>query len=496
MWTGNPPNKTIAKALIDLKLALQQRKFLIAGAIAARILLKVPTHPTAYYLLGMSAYMQNDLDKAIINFVKAFLYGLIDPEAHVNYANIVGQKGHYQLALNHLNNAIILQPNYQKAWLMGYQLAATIGDTDSTIFFAQGLVQHFSEADIHWVYAANAYHTNIEDENAIKILKTGLELFPNSPESQVTLAGILELQHKLEEAEELVFQILKIFPDRVDALVLQARIHRRNHRLNEAIVTLNNVIKTTSAQDKQLSNIHAEFAALYQLQSDYDSAWQHAINMNHSIGSERLFQGQWQQIEQQLAEIKSTEILTNGDSKVDVQQNLSVAFIVGFPRTGSTLLEQLLVNTFDSISVSESSAVPNIEKTIFDQFERRWWQLSPSEFSQLDKPSLVSVAEDTYGLSQKTDNQTAVVDKNLFNILRLPLIEKLFPYSTIIRVVRHPLDTLVSCYFSNFQSTDAWHNDLQKTATYLAWIDNYWHHISKQLCLKIHEVKYEDLVNN
>lgn len=496
MWTGIPQKKTIANALIDLKLALQQRRFPIAETIAEHILLKVPTHPTAYYLLGMSAFMQNDLGKAIINLRQAFSYGLVDPVAHVNYANIVGQKGHHHLALNHLNNAVSLQPNFQKAWLMGYQLAATIGDTDATIFFAQGLVKNFPEVDIHWSYAANAYHTNIEDEKAIKTLKAGLELFPDSPELQVALAGILELQHKLEEADKLVSQILKVLPDRVDALVLQARIDRRNHRLNEAIATLNNVLKSTNTADKQLSNIHAEYVALYQLQSDYESAWQHAIKMNHAIGSERSLQGQWQAIEQQLAEIKNTGLLTYRDLNVEVKENFSVAFIVGFPRTGSTLIEKLLLNTFNSISVSESRAVPNIEKTIFDTFERPWWQLTPSEFSRLDKQSLVSVAENAYGLSRNTDKHTAVVDKNLFNILRLPLIETLFPYSTIIRVVRHPLDTLVSCYFANFQSTDAWHTDLQKTASYLAWIDNYWHHISIQLRLKVHVVNYEDLVKN
>jgi hypothetical protein len=54
----------------------------------------------------------------------------------------------------------------------------------------------------------------------------------------------------------------------------------------------------------------------------------------------------------------------------------------------------------------------------------------------------------------------------------------------------------VSCYFANFQSTDAWHTDLQKTASYLAWVDNYWQQISSQLCLNVHVVKYEDLVKN
>jgi tetratricopeptide (TPR) repeat protein len=309
IWTGIPRKKTIANALIDLKLALQQRKFLIAETIAERIILKVPIHPTAHYLLGMSAFMQNDLGTATINIRKAFDYGLLDPVAHLNYANIVGQNGQHHLALHHLKSAVTLQSDYHKAWIMGYELSGMVGATESLNYFAQGLVKNFPEVDKHWYYAANAYHANIQDEKAIETLATGLELFPNSSDLQLSLAAILELQHKLKEAKKLVTKVLALSPERVDAQVLQAKIFRRNGCLNDALHTLNVAIKTVSTDDKLLSNIHAEYIALYQLQSDYENVWLHALKMNKAIGSERLQQGQWQQIKQQLTEIKNNKTL-------------------------------------------------------------------------------------------------------------------------------------------------------------------------------------------
>jgi hypothetical protein len=91
-----------------------------------------------------------------------------------------------------------------------------------------------------------------------------------------------------------------------------------------------------------------------------------------------------------------------------------------------------------------------------------------------------------------------VVDKFPLHMTRMPLIHRLFPDARIIFVERHPCDSLLSCFMSNFQLNVAMRsfNDLEEAArTYDAAFDS-WTRAEALLPLRVHRIRYERMVED
>lgn len=129
----------------------------------------------------------------------------------------------------------------------------------------------------------------------------------------------------------------------------------------------------------------------------------------------------------------------------------SPVFIVGFPRSGTTLLEQMLDAHPGLQSMDENPFFNRLadrmkchDEGIMDKLEL----LQQSDCDELRKQYLVMVSEK---IPRRWDAQ--LVDKNPLNMLWLPLMHRLFPKAKFILAVRHPCDVILSCYMQNFRSS-------------------------------------------
>ena len=128
----------------------------------------------------------------------------------------------------------------------------------------------------------------------------------------------------------------------------------------------------------------------------------------------------------------------------------SPIFIVGFPRSGTTLLEQML----DAHPQLQSMDERPFFNVLGDDLSaaglrvpRELQRLQQSDADQL-RAAYWSLVRDKIKLSPGT----RLVDKNPLNMLWLPLIYRLFPNAKFILALRHPCDVLLSNYFQNFRS--------------------------------------------
>lgn len=133
------------------------------------------------------------------------------------------------------------------------------------------------------------------------------------------------------------------------------------------------------------------------------------------------------------------------------QRRDSPIFIVGFPRSGTTLLEQMLdahpglqsmdENPFfnrlaDKLRKHDARILSNLE------------MLQQHDCDELRKRYLAMVSE-----TVQRRSGTQLVDKNPLNMRWLPLIHRLFPHAKFILALRHPCDVILSCYMQNFRSS-------------------------------------------
>ncbi|MDP6931856.1 MAG: sulfotransferase [Myxococcota bacterium] len=170
-------------------------------------------------------------------------------------------------------------------------------------------------------------------------------------------------------------------------------------------------------------------------------------------------------------------------------------FIVGMPRSGTSLLEQILACHPEVHGAGELSHV----RRITEDLPRRLRASLPYPECRavLDRHTATDLARSHLSeLSELAGDKLIVIDKMNFNFLYLGIINELFPGARILHCTRSPLDTCLSCYCQNFNSNLAFSNRLDHLAHYHRSYQRLMEHWSRVITLPMREVVYEDLVED
>lgn len=175
----------------------------------------------------------------------------------------------------------------------------------------------------------------------------------------------------------------------------------------------------------------------------------------------------------------------------------SPVFVVGFPRSGTTLLEQMLDAHPALASMDERTYIQDA----IDDMQRDHGLAYPDGLARLDARHLDSLRARYF---ERVATQVALapgvrlVDKNPLNILRLPMMAALFPNARYILALRHPCDVLLSCYMQNFRSPVFQYlcRDLPSIASAYANAMKGWMHTTGMLSPACLTVRYEDLLDD
>ncbi|HEX5184814.1 MAG TPA: sulfotransferase [Allosphingosinicella sp.] len=169
----------------------------------------------------------------------------------------------------------------------------------------------------------------------------------------------------------------------------------------------------------------------------------------------------------------------------------SPIFIVGFPRSGTTLLDTLLMNLPSLHVLEEMPILLQVEKALGN--EARLAKLSFAEAKRLRALYYGTLAEIAPAPVGRT-----IVDKHPLHMARMALVHRLFPDAGIVFVERHPCDAVLSCFMANFQLNHAMRSfvTLEEAArTYDAVFDA-WTRAETLLPLQVHRIRYERMVED
>jgi len=172
-------------------------------------------------------------------------------------------------------------------------------------------------------------------------------------------------------------------------------------------------------------------------------------------------------------------------------------FIIGLPRTGSTLIEQVLASHPEAFAAGELNnlALQMMQKVRdlagSQQLSRqKLVQLSTQlDFESLGKAYIASTRP-------QTGHSTHFIDKMPLNFLYAGLIHLAFPAAKIIHVSRHPMDTCYAIYKRLFQDGYPWSYDLVEIASYFSAYKRLMTHWDTVMAGVIYQVNYEDFVGN
>jgi hypothetical protein len=184
----------------------------------------------------------------------------------------------------------------------------------------------------------------------------------------------------------------------------------------------------------------------------------------------------------------------NWSEELTPSKQQSPVFVVGFPRSGTTLLEVALDAHPALKSMDEQ---PFLARAIdhMGSFGLDY----PADLGKLTSDQLTLLRTQYWKQVEPLVSLSAgqrLVDKNPLNLLRLPLIRRLFPGAHTVLIARHPCDVLMSCFIQHFRAPDLAMlcRDLPTLAASYRRSFDYWYSQEARLGAATFEIRYESLV--
>lgn len=178
-----------------------------------------------------------------------------------------------------------------------------------------------------------------------------------------------------------------------------------------------------------------------------------------------------------------------------INKRHSLVFLVGFPRSGTTLLDTILRSHSEVSVVEEQQMVNAMRNHLGDSVTPAL--LATLNDHQRNELSNVYFKELATHLSSNVKHKI-VVDKFPLNINHVGLIHRIFPEAKFILALRHPYDCVLSCFMQNFQLNDAMVNflTLEDSARLYDATMRLWNEYNRVLDLNVGQLKYEDLIQD
>ncbi|HXR48683.1 MAG TPA: sulfotransferase [Candidatus Limnocylindrales bacterium] len=323
-----------------------------------------------------------------------------------------------------------------------------------------------------------------------------------SPESFARLAELYERLHRLEDASKLVDQALQLDANCVLARLTQARLSRQAGLLEEAEKILLPVLG--SAQSEMRIRGHYELGAILDRQGRYDDAMTAFLEAKAALRAKTqplLAQAKANRISRKkvLADFTAETMHRWFDFGPQLQPARRVAFLGGHPRSGTTLLEQVLDSHPDIVSAEETQvfvddALNPLRANLSGGSPLAYLEAAQADALQQSRARYFHAMELCLN---KPIGDRLLIDKNPSVTLFLAAFIRIFPEIKILIALRDPRDVALSCFMQCYvpvTPSSVTYLSLEETTEGYAHTAEEWKILSSAIKNPRLEVRYEDVV--
>lgn len=392
----NDPNLLNYKAILLTSL----NRFDDSITILNKVLSQYPKSYQTLLNLGMSMQKKNNLEKAAEYYIKAHE---VDPNAIESYLN---------LSSMYLDN----------------------DQNEKAIFYLEQLIK----TNINFEYAqhllAEANIRSLNFDRALDIHKLCIRRNPFSPKNYFLLAVDYIWAGKKREAKENLLEAIKMNSTFAEAYHALVRILDSSD-YDFYIDKLENLLKDYKFSDRDLVFIYFSLFNLYDKSKNYILATKYLLKANeirnnassYNFDNELNFNQLIKKVYEKIKKLKPINI---------VGKDINPIFIVGLPRSGTSLIEQVISNNDEIFAAGEINTLhENLKKIIYaDDLEQ-----SLSRLSNIYLNKIIGFSDKKY-----------IVDKLPLNFYWIGFIRYIFPNAKIIHINRNPIDVCFSIYKNLF----------------------------------------------
>jgi tetratricopeptide (TPR) repeat protein len=525
-------NEAIAQTLATATQHFAVGQLDLASACYASILARDPNHVEALSGLGVIASQTGNYQEAIRYFTRgvaaggasAFCWNNLGV-AHTAAGNLADAAAAFEEALRArpdfteaLNNlgvvlehqkdleraaechrqAIRVRPGFAPSYFnLGNVLKKQGKREEAMAAYTQGLKLNPDHAEAH-NDLGTLFHEQGDLEGAANCYRQALIARSGYADASSNLATTLKEQGLLDEALAQFHGTLELQPDHPRALAnLSQFVAEGRYRFGaDDLARLEARLASGQGSAMERSLFAFTLATVFDQQGAVDEAFAYYRQANELRRG--IFQASNRAFDAEKHRAAVDHLVATFDrayfSRVHgwgVDTELPV-FVVGMPRSGSTLLEQILASHPQVHGAGEFLRIIGVA----GRQESATGQDDPDRVSDFLKDRATAQATARTYLRQLAElggPALRVIDKALGNFLYLGVIAALFPRARVIHCRRDPLDVCLSCYIQNFKDLNfVW--SLEDIGAYHRQYERVMGHWSKVLPLRIHEVRYEDLV--
>ena len=442
------PTQDQLQSLINLYTQGLFHKALTQGS---QLLKEFPNSINLYNIIGTTNKSLGKLEEAIEAYNKAILLKPDFAEAHYNIGNTLKKQGKLEEATEAFRKALDIKPDYAEVYInMG-----------------------------------NALQGQGKLDEAIKAYNKVISLKPNFAEAYNNMGSALKDQGKQEKAIEAYSKALSLKPDYANAHRNLSSIKQYNIE-DEQFLQVKEQYRIGELSEDVRCNLSFALAKMYEDIGDLNQAFNHLYKgnalrkklLNYSIKTDKSLFNSLKKTQPNL--LKSSLEIKKGSS------GLSPVFIVGMPRSGTTLVEQIISSHSEVTGAGELNYVAQYGGKLAINST----PATTVAVSDFRKKYLLK-------LSKVSNGERVVTDKMPQNFRFIPLICAAFPEAKIVHVQRNATATCWSNYKKYFVSKNIGYcYDLKDVVTYYflyrdlmqLWQSHYYN--------RIYHLNYEDLTTD
>ncbi|MGS2720486.1 sulfotransferase [Paraglaciecola aestuariivivens] len=330
---------------------------------------------------------------------------------------------------------------------------------------------------------------NLAYEHALALEKT----MPNSPEVCHLLSTVALQLGFAEQAKSYANKVLQQWPMSGQALLILASAQKikPNDEIFAQLQGAEGAVTATN-NPQSIASFYAALSKVYVDINDHEKAFEFAKKSNAPMVKVANYQAQEDQ--QNLRFIASQFNAQSPQTHaIKAASKTNPIFIVGLPRSGTSLLEQMICSHSEVLDGGEFNGMERAARVLTKGLPIG---SSAEHFDEHKLNNNVEAIRNAYlqYAHQRFGSDGIIVDKSLSNNRYLWLIKKVFPQSPIIYIKRDPLDSAWSCYRTHFSSGLGWSTNLTQMGIYFGLeekLSNLWLELYPS---SIFSLNYEELV--
>jgi tetratricopeptide (TPR) repeat protein len=334
------------------------------------------------------------------------------------------------------------------------------------------------------------YKNDLAGSNAC--FRSALEKAPDCNPIRMSLASNLKDQNRMGEAIGLLEEAIHIDPDDASPY-FELAMSKYYKDINHNHIQVMRRLANTRAPSNGWLSIHFALGNVLDSFGLYDEAFYYFRSANDYL--KQFFQMDQDDLRRSIDEqigLFHRDFLKERSQSLGRRRGENLAFIVGMPRSGSTLVEQILASHPGVEACGERPDIPVLIESLparldtQDPYPACVRLLDPDAADRISKDYLENVAG-------PEPSGRLLTNKMLMNDNNLGLISLLFPGAKIIHCRRNPIDLCLSCYFTHFPHLP-YTRDLNNIALVYCEHERIMAHWRASLPVHIFEVEYEKMV--